>query len=66
MHNVFLGEIYFNGLYIQRDINKVIHYLTLSSNQNNCHSQFLLGFIYYKGESVRQDINKAMSYIKSY
>ena len=41
-----LGNIYYKGEYISRDINKAIHYLTLAANQNVVNAQFSLGNIY--------------------
>ncbi|KAK8843898.1 hypothetical protein M9Y10_024980 [Tritrichomonas musculus] len=57
-----LGDIYYGGKYVQRDITKAIHYFSLAANQNNPDAQFSLGFIYYKGEYVKRDINKAIHY----
>ena len=57
-----LGLIYENGKYIERDINKAIHYYTLAANQNNSSAQFSLGLIYYLNQYVKQDINKSIHY----
>lgn len=38
-----LGIIYYEGEYISRDMNKSIHYFTLSANRENREGQFMLG-----------------------
>ncbi|KAK8881199.1 hypothetical protein M9Y10_003931 [Tritrichomonas musculus] len=57
-----LGVIYYDGIYVTRDINKAIHYFTLAANQNDSKAQFNLGVIYYNGIYVTRDINKAIHY----
>ncbi|KAK8876627.1 hypothetical protein M9Y10_006845 [Tritrichomonas musculus] len=41
-----LGKMYDVSNYFKRDINKVIHYYTLSADKNNANAQFYLGLIY--------------------
>ena len=57
-----LGLIYYKGEYVERDINKAIHYLSLAANQNDVCAQFNLGLIYHKGDYVNRNINKAIHY----
>ena len=50
-----LGNIYFEGRYIARDINKGIHYYSLAANQNDPQAQYNLGLIYSNGECITRD-----------
>ena len=43
-------------------IDKLIHYYSISANQNDSKAQYNLGLIYYEGQYIRQDINKALHY----
>ena len=57
-----LGVAYFKGKYISKDINKAIHFFSLSANQNNPVAQLDLGMIYKEGRYVSRDIDKAIHY----
>lgn len=58
-----IGTFHYNGEYVQFDINKSIHYLTLSANQNNSKAQCFLGYIYFENKFVKQDIKKSIYYL---
>ncbi|KAK8892308.1 hypothetical protein M9Y10_029533 [Tritrichomonas musculus] len=58
-----LGFLYYEGIYVQQDIDKAIHYFSLSANQNHIKAQFNLGIIYYNGDHVQQNIVKAINYL---
>ena len=58
---LLLGEIYFSGLFFPVDINKAIHFLTLSE-QNNSMAQYCLGLIYFDGQHITRDIEKSIYY----
>ena len=47
---------------MKQDINKSIHYLSLSANQENLDAQYFLGRIYYKNEYIPQDLSKSFHY----
>ena len=51
-----LADIYYEGEYIERDIDKVVHYYTLSAKQNCNDSLFKLGSLHYEGLYVDYDI----------
>ena len=57
-----LGGIYYEGKYIERNIDKSIQYLSLAANQNDPDAQFSLGNIYYYGQYIKRDINKSIQY----
>ncbi|KAK8887861.1 hypothetical protein M9Y10_038920 [Tritrichomonas musculus] len=57
-----LGIFYAKGEFIERNINKAIHYYILAANQNNAIAQSILGNVYLRGEFVERDINKAIHY----
>ena len=61
--SIILGNIYTDGEYITRDINKAIHYFSHAADQNHLNAQFILGIIYYTGEYIKRDINKAHYYL---
>lgn len=49
--------------YVQPDISKFIHYLSLSAEQKNSDVQFFLGKIYYLNKYISRDINKSIHYL---
>ena len=57
-----LGYIYYEGKYVDQNIDKAINYLSLAAKQNDSISQFKLGVIYEEGKYIKQDINKAIHY----
>ncbi|KAK8850175.1 hypothetical protein M9Y10_018298 [Tritrichomonas musculus] len=59
----YIGKIYYEGQYVSRDINKSIHYLTLSSDQNNSDAQYFLGKIFFSGKYFSRDIKKSIHYL---
>ncbi|KAK8892400.1 hypothetical protein M9Y10_029626 [Tritrichomonas musculus] len=61
--NFFLGNIYNEGIYIPRNIQKTIHYFTLASNQNHREAQYALAFIYHEGTDIPRDIKKVIYYL---
>ena len=54
-----LGQIYEEGNYIARDINKAIYYYTLAANQNSEKAHTRLGFIYYNGKYIQTNLKKS-------
>ena len=59
-----LGYIYYCGLFVLRNIDKAIYYLSLAAKQYHSDAQFYLGSIYYEGLYVTHDIEKAIHYFK--
>ena len=57
-----LGWFYFQGIYVQKDVQKAIYYLSQASNQNDEEAQYGLGLIYFITESSFHDINKSVFY----
>ena len=57
-----LGLIYYEDKYVQRDIEKSIHYYSLAADNNNHEAQKNLGDIYNDEKYVPQDIEKAKYY----
>lgn len=52
-----LGNFYLEGEYVERDINKAIHYYKLASDQNEPRSQAKLGYIYLEEKDYRNSYN---------
>ena len=57
-----IGLIYADDKYVPINVEKMIHYYSLSSDQNYFKAQFNLGLIYYERKYIKQDINKAIHY----
>ena len=57
-----LGEMYYSGQYVNKDIHKAILYYEKAANDGDYLSQQRLAEIYYDGESITQDFNKAYKY----
>ncbi len=56
------SQILLGRVYMQKDINKALKYLTMAANQGNKESQGMLGFLYFEGGNVQQDYYKAFHY----
>ena len=61
--SIILGNIYIEGKYVVRDVDKGIHYLTLAATQNQIDAQYVLGSIYFEWIFVQRNINKAIHYL---
>ncbi|KAK8888561.1 hypothetical protein M9Y10_033292 [Tritrichomonas musculus] len=61
---MFLGKIYYYGDNVQQDIDKAIHYLTISTKLGHSEAQTILGEIYFSNQFVPRDIKKAIYYFK--
>ncbi|OHT02224.1 hypothetical protein TRFO_30735 [Tritrichomonas foetus] len=59
-----LGEIYYYGLWIDKDYDTAIYYFTLSSRQNNKNANFKLFILYSDEELKYYDINKTKHYLE--
>ena len=66
MINAFfcLGMIYFEGKYIQINIEKAIHYFKKLSSYNNQYVKNNLGIIYYHGIDIQKNKIYAVIYLK--
>ncbi|KAK8898231.1 hypothetical protein M9Y10_000509 [Tritrichomonas musculus] len=54
------GCVYYEGKYIQQDVNKAIYYLSQAAKKNHSEANYILGNIYYSNELVERDIDKAI------
>lgn len=59
-----LGELYYEGLGCDRDIQKSFKYFKESADKGNAFSQYSLGLAYYMGEGCSQDYSLAREYFK--
>ena len=60
-----LGDMYFKGIDVQKDIKKAIKYYSISSDKGNLKSTYNLGIIYLNGDvSFKRDISKAISFLE--
>ncbi|KAK8836936.1 hypothetical protein M9Y10_036967 [Tritrichomonas musculus] len=59
-----LGLIFFEGDYVQQDIEKAIYYFQLASEKNNKNALFSLGIILYEGVFVPKNIDKSIRYLR--
>ena len=57
-----LGNIFYEGKLVKRDINKAIKYFILASNQNSKTAQLSFGLIYLEGQYISRDINRSIHY----
>ncbi len=58
-----LACIYYQGLYIKKNMKKTIEYLERASKLNHSLAQINLGMLYYEGKHIKQDIEKALYYL---
>ena len=59
-----LGKLYLQGnKYIPQDIQKAIHYSTISADSGNQYAQYQLGKIYLSEDGAVADIEKALFYL---
>ncbi|KAI8875195.1 HCP-like protein, partial [Backusella circina FSU 941] len=54
-----LGIMFYEGLGIEQDYTKAMHYFTVAANQGHAVAQSQLGFFYDKGYGTDQDWTKA-------
>ena len=57
-----LGVMYYNGEYVDKDLDKASKWIREAAEQGNVHAQYALGVMHFKGEGVDQDLNKAMQW----
>ncbi|KAK8842215.1 hypothetical protein M9Y10_026446 [Tritrichomonas musculus] len=59
---VNLGNLYYDGLGVERNYSKAKEYYELSAKQNNSSALFNLGSLYANGHGVEQNYSKAKEY----
>jgi serine/threonine protein kinase len=57
-----LGENYYNGKGVPKDLKKAVKYYQLAANKGHALAQYGLGFCYENGQGVPQDFKKAAEY----
>lgn len=57
-----LGNIYLKGILTEQDMDKAIHYLTLSAEKKNSYAMYALAKIYLENSSYA-DIKKGIAYL---
>ncbi len=57
------GELYANGLGVEKNIGMAIQHLTHASGQNS-HAAFLLGTLFEKGDDVPENLDQAIRWYK--
>lgn len=60
-----IGNSYYYGNFIQRDITKAIQFYKKASELGDSKAQYRLGRIYYEGKFVEQNIKKSIFYFNS-
>lgn len=60
-----LFEIYYNGKFIQRNINKGIFYSSFSSDNGIINGDFFLGFLHHKRKYINRNITQANNLYKN-
>ncbi len=58
-----LGELYANGLGVEKNIGMAIQHLSRASDHNS-HAAFLLGTLFEKGDDVPENLNQAIRWYK--
>ena len=56
---ICLGDCYYYGYGISKDLTKAIECYTKAANQGDAKAQYNLGLCYYYGQGVSQDYEKA-------
>gem|GEM_PF-812595 len=59
-----LGELYFEGKYIEKDLSRAFEYYKQASEKKYPKTLYELGMLYLRGEIVNKDSNKAEEFIK--
>ena len=57
----YIGYLYLNGIYVQKNVNKGINYIKRAADNNCAEAHFSLGIIFY--EKQPKDIKKAIYYL---
>ena len=58
-----LGNIYYFGDDIQKDLKKALKYYQQAAMQGYNYAQFSVGLMYYNGQGVKQSYSKALKYL---
>lgn len=53
----YIGYLYLNGIYVQKNVNKGINYIKRAADNNCTEAHFSLGMIFY--EKQPKDIKKS-------
>ncbi|KAK8891595.1 hypothetical protein M9Y10_028808 [Tritrichomonas musculus] len=61
---LILGDAYYSGKFIPKDVTKSICYFEILGKLNNSNALYNLGIIYYKDESAPRDILKSIDYFE--
>lgn len=59
-----LGELYFEGKYVEKDLSRAFEYYKQASEKKYPKALYELGMLYLRGEIVNKDSNKAEEFIK--
>lgn len=59
-----LGQIYYNGKFITKDIEKAMYYFELSAKHNVVLSQYMIGVLCYIEKNKPHNISKSIYYLK--
>ncbi len=59
-----LGEMYLEGIIVQKDYEKAFFWLAKAANSDNIKAQYLLGTMYENGLHVAKNIDRAVSWYK--
>lgn len=59
-----IGIAYSKGKDLPYNIDKSMHYLKLSADQNYSQAQYVIGTIFYEGNGVPKNIDEAMKYLE--
>lgn len=61
---IILGNIFYNGEFIEKDIDISIHFFQLAANQDDTEALYMLGVIYSDENESYFDINQSLHYFQ--
>ena len=59
-----LGEMYLEGIIVEKDYEKAFFWLAKAANKDNVKAQYLLGTMYENGLHVAKNLDRAVSWYK--
>jgi len=62
--NLKLGDFYYNGLYVERNVALAFDYYMRSAKDNCSEAQFTIGVFYINGEHVERNYSEAFKWFK--
>ena len=59
-----LGQLFQNGIGVEKNTEKALHFYMLAAEQNSLPAEYNLGLLYLKGEGIKPDYKEALKWLR--